>query len=852
MAKSIVLELTGNLQQGVRVVLVNPKEGDRPIQKFKGELPPAPKLLKECQRWKWSDRILVDSSAIKTVGNDSVSLTAIAQKPMNISSSPLDKWLNSESFHPLRIELQKQLKQSNEVEMIFRTDNIELRQLPWHKWTFFKRYSKLEIVFSCLAGEPPTRPQIITRGVPLRVLLIAGNNGNIDLPEDLDWLERLLKAEISFLIKPKLQDLSHQLLEDRWDIVFFTGLSETHSTNETGQIKLNSTESLTVKDLKIVLRNAVANGLQLAVFNCCNGLELAQELESIHIPQILVMRQLLPDIIAQKILIVFLEKLISGNNFYQALRSVREKLKSLENQFQNAPNLPVLCLKPGNKKLKRLVNLSTLLRLALLVSGVFVPTIFVRSQLPPPNPKIAPGHYQKCEQQYRVEKYTSAIKECEEALRNNPNYPEALIQKGLVLKELQQPKEASKSFDQALQVKPVSAHDWYYRGLALHQLKRYPEAIDAYDKAIGLSPKNTNPDAWYERGNAEFELGQFELGQFELRRYKEAVNDYAQAIKIKPNHLLALFRQGTVYKKLRKWEEANATYNKSLQMGAGDSHTWQKIASYFYEENDPRKALDASKKISQEEETSDTCYLRGLILKELNDHKDALAAFEKAISLSPNQDLAKAEYQKALTLEALHEEDKAIIAYGKLLEKYPNFPDAQDALLKQLNLLGKKGRCKEAEGYFKKVTNRESDKVKGVQEKLRAYCSPKFGEQDDILIEFLKGFQKIFSPRKTPDASCEKITNVSGIAYAKKLYDCQKYPEAETEFRRLASEQNPEAIEGLANTLYKQCQYEEAMTEFDFFKSLSMDFTWPESEANYHQARRGLEQHTKESSVCNL
>ncbi|NWF60783.1 MAG: hypothetical protein HXY43_16385 [Fischerella sp.] len=43
-------------------------------------------------------------------------------------------------------------------------------------------------------------------------------------------------------------------------------------------------ENYTIDDLEPDLRKAVKRGLQLAIFNSCDGLEIAQQLAHLHVP----------------------------------------------------------------------------------------------------------------------------------------------------------------------------------------------------------------------------------------------------------------------------------------------------------------------------------------------------------------------------------------------------------------------------------------------------------------------------------------------------------------------------------------------------------------------------------------
>jgi CHASE2 domain-containing sensor protein len=134
------------------------------------------------------------------------------------------------------------------------------------------------------------------------------------------------------------------LWDATWDILFFAGHSATEG--EQGRIHLNPQDSLTIEELRYGLQRAIANGLQLAIFNSCDGLGLAYELEQLHLPQLIVMREPVPDRVAQEFLKQFLIAFSSDQPFYVAARQARERLQGLEDEFPCASWLPIICQNP--------------------------------------------------------------------------------------------------------------------------------------------------------------------------------------------------------------------------------------------------------------------------------------------------------------------------------------------------------------------------------------------------------------------------------------------------------------------------------------------------------------------------
>jgi hypothetical protein len=142
--------------------------------------------------------------------------------------------------------------------------------------------------------------------------------------------------------------LNDELWLQSWDILFFAGHSCTQSeTEEIGYFHINQTDTLTIAELKNALTKAISQGLHLAIFNSCDGLGIANNLADLHIPQMIVMREPVPDQVAQEFLKNFLTEFSNGKPLYQSVREARYKLQGLEDKFPCATLLPVICQNPA-------------------------------------------------------------------------------------------------------------------------------------------------------------------------------------------------------------------------------------------------------------------------------------------------------------------------------------------------------------------------------------------------------------------------------------------------------------------------------------------------------------------------
>jgi CHASE2 domain-containing sensor protein len=256
----------------------------------------------------------------------------------------LNQWLSASSFRLIDRQLRTRLSPKDRIRlMIVAKDNAVLK-LPWSLWDFLTDYPQAEIAISlpefARSLQYPTPP----RRKKVRILSILGNAQGINVERDRQLLEGLPNAEISCLVEPSTQDLQASLWQGQWDVLFFAGHS---STDGKGYIQINQTETLTVEQLKYGLRHAIAQGLKLAIFNSCDGLGLAQDLADLQLPQVIVMREPVPDYVAQEFLKSFLAAFSGGQSLYDAVRRAREKLQAVETEFPYASWLPVICQNPA-------------------------------------------------------------------------------------------------------------------------------------------------------------------------------------------------------------------------------------------------------------------------------------------------------------------------------------------------------------------------------------------------------------------------------------------------------------------------------------------------------------------------
>ena len=348
MGKLVVLKLgEGDFEQGFPVTLQIGDDGDRPSTEITGKLPATPQLPEIYHRWRLAYLNLGLRSRLEAEAVQVTNVSIIddchnaAQELYHI----LNTWLQAESFRWLREKLLEKLMPAEPVRIILQTQDILLQRLPWQLCDLFQRYPQAEIALSAPAYERTGQAAPLPDQV--KILAILGNSTGIDTQADRALLEQLPGATCKFLVEPQRQAFNEQLWSQGWDILCFAGHSDSQANGYSGRIYLNRTESLTISNLKYALQTAVERGLKLAIFNSCDGLGLARDLAELHIPQIIVMREPVPDRVAQEFLKYFLAAFAGGKSFYLAVRAAREQLQGIEAEFPYASWLPVIYQNPA-------------------------------------------------------------------------------------------------------------------------------------------------------------------------------------------------------------------------------------------------------------------------------------------------------------------------------------------------------------------------------------------------------------------------------------------------------------------------------------------------------------------------
>ena len=227
------------------------------------------------------------------------------------------------------------------VDIFLACDSPEVARLPWEAWPLAPEFAPsgaIRIVRTAM-NEPQGNRALKAssrRGKP-RILAILGDDPRLPLQED--WkavrsLKPIAKVE-RFSWQPEddvaaiKKKFAAKICDSRgWDVLFFAGHSDDTAVTG-GRMAIAPNISLSISEIEEYLTQARENGLQLAIFNSCSGLSIANSLVDMGL-QVAVMRERIRNDVAQSFLKPLCQQLAQYRDIHDALLNASHHLKSAE------------------------------------------------------------------------------------------------------------------------------------------------------------------------------------------------------------------------------------------------------------------------------------------------------------------------------------------------------------------------------------------------------------------------------------------------------------------------------------------------------------------------------------------
>ena len=231
--------------------------------------------------------------------------------------------------------------------------------------------------------------------------------------------------------------------------------------------------------------------------------------------------------------------------------------------------------------------------------------------------------------------------------------------------------QAEAWFRLALRDDTSSAEAHYGLGSAYLKLKKTSEAKKSFEHVVTLSASypETVPNAWNN-------LGLLAIGE---GRADEAIDDFKQALRVNPDHLIALQNLGNAYRQQKRWDDARNAFERALAAAPEDPEANYGLAMVFAQKDDAARTYEYLQKALQSRPNyPEALNNLGVLYLRTRRRDEAVAKFEECIRVAPGFEQAYLNLARVYLVEGT--QDKARTVLIALLKQHPDNAQAQQML----------------------------------------------------------------------------------------------------------------------------------------------------------------------------
>jgi tetratricopeptide (TPR) repeat protein len=262
------------------------------------------------------------------------------------------------------------------------------------------------------------------------------------------------------------------------------------------------------------------------------------------------------------------------------------------------------------------------------------------------------------------------------ALELNPDYAEALINRGLIRLSQENKPGAIDDLEVAHRLKPHIKQIWdLLVGLKL-EAQEYSDAIRLLINMIEIDPKDAT------------RLATLALCYQQVKDFDASEECYKKALAIKPDYIEAYNNMGASLKEQGKLEAAIEAYKKALAIKPDYAEAYNNMGIALQEQTKMEAAIEAYKKaLAIKPDNAEAYNNMGIVLQEQAKLEEAIEAYKKALAIKP--DYAEAYNNMGIILKEKGKLEEAIEAYNKALAIKPDYSEAYNNIGTSLQEQGK-------------------------------------------------------------------------------------------------------------------------------------------------------------------
>ncbi len=231
--------------------------------------------------------------------------------------------------------------------------------------------------------------------------------------------------------------------------------------------------------------------------------------------------------------------------------------------------------------------------------------------------------------------------------RNYLSYGSVFFQRGYL-------DQAEAAFQIALRDDPESAEALYGIGSVYLDQQKNTQAQECFARALKLraSYPDTLANSWNNLGLLAGRAG----------RTTEAVGDFQKALRLSPDHLIALNNLGGAYRQLKQWDDARTTYERALQLSPNNSDSNYGLGMVYAQLDDTSRAFELLEKALKARPVfPEALNNLGILYLRTKRPDDAVASFQESIRVAPEFDQAYLNLARVRAIEGNNSEARAVL-----------------------------------------------------------------------------------------------------------------------------------------------------------------------------------------------
>ncbi len=231
--------------------------------------------------------------------------------------------------------------------------------------------------------------------------------------------------------------------------------------------------------------------------------------------------------------------------------------------------------------------------------------------------------------------------------------------------------QAAASFQRALRDDPSSAEASYGMGSAYLNQQKTAEARASFERATKLhaSYPDTLANAWNNLGLLATQEGHTD----------EAIRCFQEAVRLSPDHLIALNNLGNAYRQQKSWDEARKIFERTLEVSPNDPEANYGLGMVFAQADDTAHAYEyLQRALKSRPAYPEALNNLGILYLRTQRRDEAVASFEECIRVAPDFDQSYLNLARVYSVEDTPEKARAVLL--SLLKRHPDHARAQSML----------------------------------------------------------------------------------------------------------------------------------------------------------------------------